>query len=522
MADDDKTLTDYLRDFNEAARYYLGPHAYQGLQSVGELANFFGPQADVAGAVESSQATMESAREGDIPGTLTNAAYTAISPIGLLIPGTVQGYRSTVQDALAKLPQETGTGPQMRAMLEKAGAKQNEIDESGLSSLLKNPKVTKEEIEQNLGQKLREVVKDADTGIALYNDSGLVLPGGSNYKEILIQGGPTRNAYPSAEAYNKAIDEQDARGGPFLGSHWDEPNVLAHLRTNERTTTNGRKTLFVEEIQSDLHQKGREVGYKTPEDVAIIKSKQSENENLIAQMRELNKQKYRLQIDFDSNLNQFGINQDQNPVPYNLIESFIELSIDKPDKIDGILTYLVDSLQDIFDNESKQNFFKQLFMDGREIAGLRNKIKDLRQQQFTDDRFEQADKKMPNLPLKKNWHETAFRRAVAEAVDTGADSVTWTPGQVQGRRYGDDPDRTAGMIAFYDEKVKNYANKFGKKYGVTVGTEQIPLVNTIETVWSLPITDEMRKEIGEKGISMYKAGGSVVSRDPYRRQPRTI
>jgi hypothetical protein len=518
MADDDKTLTDYLRDFNEAARYYLGPHAYQGLQSVGELANFFGPQADVAGAVESSQATMESAREGDIPGTLTNAAYTAISPIGLLIPGTVQGYRSTVQDALAKLPQETGTGPQMRAMLEKAGAKQNEIEESGLSSLLQNPKVTKEEIEQNLGQKLREVVHEADTGTALYNNSGLVLPGGSNYKEILIRGGPTRDAYPSAEAYNKAIDEQDARGGPFVGNHWDEINVLAHLRTNERTTTNGRKTLFVEEIQSDLHQKGRKVGYKTPEDIAIIKSRQDD----IAQISELNKQMNDLQFYFDVNLDQFDINPDQNPVPYNLINSFIKLSIDKPDKIDGILTLAVDSLQDIFDNESKQNFFKQIFMDGREIAGLRNKIEDLRQQKLSDDKFKQADKKMPDLPLKKNWHETAFRRAVAEAVDTGADSVTWTPGQVQGRRYADDPDRTAGMIAFYDEKVKNYANKFGKKYGVTVGTEQIPLVNTIETVWSLPITDEMRKEIGEKGISMYKAGGSVVSRDPYRRQPRTI
>ena len=125
MADDDKTLTDYLRDFNEAARYYLGPHAYKGLQSIGELANFFGPQADVAGAVESSQATMESARKGDIPGTLTNAAYTALSPAGLLIPGTVQGYRSTIQDALAKLPQETGTDSQTAKNIVKYLREQN-------------------------------------------------------------------------------------------------------------------------------------------------------------------------------------------------------------------------------------------------------------------------------------------------------------------------------------------------------------------------------------------------------------
>lgn len=51
----------------------------------------------------------------------------------------------------------------------------------------------------------------------------------------------------------------------YRSSHWDEPNVLAHIRFNERTDADGKKVLFIEEIQSDWHQAGRKKGYKTGE-----------------------------------------------------------------------------------------------------------------------------------------------------------------------------------------------------------------------------------------------------------------
>ena len=40
----------------------------------------------------------------------------------------------------------------------------------------------------------------------------------------------------------------------YTAGHWDEPNVLAHVRFNERTGPNGERVLFVEEAQSDWHQ----------------------------------------------------------------------------------------------------------------------------------------------------------------------------------------------------------------------------------------------------------------------------
>jgi len=49
----------------------------------------------------------------------------------------------------------------------------------------------------------------------------------------------------------------------YFGSHFDQPNVLAHMRVNDRVDADGKKVLFVEEVQSDWHQAGRKQGYKT-------------------------------------------------------------------------------------------------------------------------------------------------------------------------------------------------------------------------------------------------------------------
>ncbi len=56
---------------------------------------------------------------------------------------------------------------------------------------------------------------------------------------------------------------REASESTFRAGHYDEPNVLAHVRFNDRTGPNGEKILHVEEIQSDWHQKGRKEGYQS-------------------------------------------------------------------------------------------------------------------------------------------------------------------------------------------------------------------------------------------------------------------
>ncbi len=120
---------------------------------------------------------------------------------------------------------------------------------------------------------------------------GYQTPGGENYRELLLtlpRKGPIPISLveyakkvhgvdyltqpPSEQSALLAAYEDNGRdilsesGGPrrFISPHFNEPNVLAHIRFNERTAPDGARTLFIEEVQSDWHQKGRSTGYKNP------------------------------------------------------------------------------------------------------------------------------------------------------------------------------------------------------------------------------------------------------------------
>lgn len=110
--------------------------------------------------------------------------------------------------------------------------------------------------------------------------SSYTLPGGENYKEILIKA-PINKSEPNKELIEKLERERRNYGrssleyqnrskqlnelrqgiqGNFKSSHWDEPNVISHIRMNERTY-NGKKVAFMEELQSDWAREGRDKGF---------------------------------------------------------------------------------------------------------------------------------------------------------------------------------------------------------------------------------------------------------------------
>ena len=64
-----------------------------------------------------------------------------------------------------------------------------------------------------------------------------------------------------AAAERMAVQKKQDLVGGFRSSHYDQPNILAHVRFNERTDADGKRVLFLEEIQSDWAQKGRKEGF---------------------------------------------------------------------------------------------------------------------------------------------------------------------------------------------------------------------------------------------------------------------
>lgn len=127
-----------------------------------------------------------------------------------------------------------------------------------------------------------------DRGLLTLNQEGpkyadYVLPNGENYREVLIQYPNERPAFSEQDIgrlndlsnktrtpaedieYKQLANRYDEslrgeRTPEFRSGHFDEPNILAHMRVTDRTI-DGKKTLFVEEIQSDWHQTGRKKGY---------------------------------------------------------------------------------------------------------------------------------------------------------------------------------------------------------------------------------------------------------------------
>lgn len=142
-----------------------------------------------------------------------------------------------------------------------------------------------------------EVVLDADVtwdeGTTKY--SGYQLKGGENYREVLLTMPNKEGKNPLhlkrdelSKQYREAFDSGNydlaneidnqiseitkqlqvensinATGekSQYKSSHWDEANILAHVRLNEKTLPDGRRVLIVNEIQSDWAQEGRSKGF---------------------------------------------------------------------------------------------------------------------------------------------------------------------------------------------------------------------------------------------------------------------
>jgi ribosomal protein L19E len=113
---------------------------------------------------------------------------------------------------------------------------------------------------------------------------GYTIPGGKSYKEVLLtlpdkytvfedkqrgkfgvkdsNGNIVNSGHKTyAEAKNSIKYIDTLKDNSFKSSHFDEPNIAAHIRINEFTTKDGKRALNIEEVQSDWAQKGKKEGF---------------------------------------------------------------------------------------------------------------------------------------------------------------------------------------------------------------------------------------------------------------------
>ena len=415
------------------------------------------------------------------------------------------GFYSTVENALDNIKQEKGTKEQFKVMLLNNGAKQAEMDWMGFEDHFAgiSKMVTKSDIQKWIDEnriEVREVVKGENDKVALIekellnygirtvnypdgsnfiNEDGDVvrsqdvsseirdimysyraakddenyktkyyqyqLPGGSNYKELLLTM-PGKEYFKNKTVNIKVNDEWlDARGAKnklgiddisqlmtgdkingyyisgtkqkneptdanFKSSHFDEPNIVAHVRFNERTDTDGGRVLFVEEIQSDWAQKGKKEGFKD--------SEETKKEKLL----------YDLGGDWHAVTKGYGVwanaTIEQKQKELNRIKTRLE--------INGL---------------TEDDFAESLTKWG--------------------DRTQMPSYGLPNMPFKKTdqWVNLALRRMVRYAAENGFDRIAWTSGEQQAERY--DLSEQVNEINYRKNNDETY------QYSVQNNTEEI-------------------------------------------------
>ena len=379
------------------------------------------------------------------------------------------------------------------------------------------------------------------------------LPGGENYREVLLTLPETRgttisdaekarllelttkrltnslNSFTDAERdeYITLVGKNEGRG-QFRSPHFDEPNVLAHMRLNDRTGPDGEKILFIEEIQSDWHQKGRKQCYRDEKAVNEFEQYSRElaakynlnpNHNLamhrtLSGMDDAEVAKYE---ELQQRVYQSTGNAGVPDAP--LKKTWHEMSFRRVARMAAEEGYDAIGWTPGKVQARRYDLSKQL--DAVRIEKIRGGEKDGqylvrgRRGAITEPFFTKAvsEKELPDL-IGKDLAEKAIKEA--PKYDDGIE-YTGVDLQVGGE----------GIKGFYDKILKNYAAKWGKKFGSKVGVTKIArdypemaddkkLLDDLgveatgsphHEVWSMPVTKKMRDSVLKKGVPLFGAAG---------------
>jgi hypothetical protein len=402
--------------------------------------------------------------KGLMPGVVPEAPVPPATPLASMIekpqaPVSELGFYSAAEQAALNLPRKSGTGESfLNDLMKGQDVKKDELSWMGLDDYLKGkPNVTRQEVQDFIANNrvdVREVKLD-DVAVGGFRDidgdlinaevnnptkySSYQLPGGENYREILLTLPEKAPAmYPNFETYFKAkysdyadssnpayaMAQRDAKRnwdatggkiaiddfsgnkvglstGNYTSSHFDQPNILAHMRVNDRVDADGKKMLLIEEIQSDWHQAGKDKGYQTKSDSQI---------------------RYKI---LDKDGRQFS------PVNVNgdSITNFV--SAEKAKKA-------IEFHNDIVQKEGLPGFENYVIEKYNNYSG----------------------DKVPDAPFKDTWHQLALKRALKYAADNGYDRVGLTTGRQQAERYDLSKqiskvmwDKETGRLTAYDKNV---------------------------------------------------------------------
>ncbi len=407
----------------------------------------------------------------------TNAQRRAeISGDGASFDRAVPLY-SAVQRTVERSQQKVATPEQWRSTLENApGVKREELEWTGVNDwldMMKGQKVTKAAVQAFLsehGVRVEEKVLGAE----LRDQARYHHASDEDLEELATGQAQDRYHQAVSQAHDELGDEPEYMAWTLPGAsdyrellftlpdeatppatHWSTPGVMAHVRFDSRTAPDGKKVLFVEEVQSDWHKLGREQGYAKPGTQEQLDAAAKAHDRAVDALKATTDRI--LPMADDVWRHEAGArdpsnapwragwhpNIEDNPTRMNskveAVRNWIVRSVDRPPApLDRLLVqHRGESLRV---NEALQAY-----------------------------RIAEGSAGIPDAPFKSSWPALTMRRMIVWAADHGFDRVAWTTGDQQNDRYPGRPEEAqAGMRAFYDRNLVNITNDIIKRYGEKV------------------------------------------------------
>jgi hypothetical protein len=355
----------------------------------------------------------------------------------------------------------------------------------------------------------KENLKRGNTKFGQYQ-----LPGGDNYREVLL-------TLPEKESASSWTEAQTS-SPKFQSSHWSEPNVLAHFRLNDRSV-DGRRVLFVEEIQSDWHQKGKKEGYGKEEKYGVY-----QNQNLIGE--------YTSKNEAQAALDAVGGNGE-------ILDWSKNRTIDAPFKSTPAWSML--AFKRILRMAVEQGYDSVAWTPGEVQAERYDLSKTIDSVEYTQDKtgtnFPGVVRAYPKggdrtqIVVKRVNSESELSDTVGKEL---AEKIMQSKIPTRGKNAGSVEFRGLdlkvggeGMKGFYDKILPAEVGKYVKKMDkdakvvtVSIGIDKYPDVQSVEfelaarrgesldqisqAVWSVPITDKIRDSVLQ-GQSLFQNSGIV-------------
>ena len=210
----------------------------------------------------------------------------------------------------------------------------------------------------------------------------------------------------------------------FTGAHHDVDNIVAHIRLKVRIDSEGRRILFVEEIQSDWHQAGRIRGYSEEENKALLDAARKEGERLTDMQEQL------------------------------VSQEVAQVMLERQQAVES------GNLPPASGRKDKSDILKDISRQRDDLGKKQHKLAQ------KIEKIEMGPVAEGELKKTQEWAGLAVRRVLREAAEGGYDGVAFTSGDSAHSVSG---GNIKGQRKFYDEILPSIVKKESKsKVGKTI------------------------------------------------------